>query len=141
LQRGEPFHFAGKHYQVSESLFKPSAVQSPHVPIWVAAHWPFKRPLQRAARWDGVLPRPWNAGPITPQVIREIADYIAQRRTAGTPFDICIYGVTEGKDQAQDRTRVREFSTAGATWWIEEISSSRGPLKQIQKRIGAGPPR
>jgi alkanesulfonate monooxygenase SsuD/methylene tetrahydromethanopterin reductase-like flavin-dependent oxidoreductase (luciferase family) len=141
LQRGEPFHYTGKHYQVSESLFKPAAVQSPHIPIWVAARWPFKRPLQRAARWDGVLPRPWKAGPITPQVIREIVDYIAPRRMAGTPFDVCKYGVTEGKDLAKDRARVQEFSTAGTTWWIEEIYSSRGTLKQIQKRIAAGPPR
>jgi alkanesulfonate monooxygenase SsuD/methylene tetrahydromethanopterin reductase-like flavin-dependent oxidoreductase (luciferase family) len=140
LQNGEPFQYLGKHYQISDALFKPGAVQSPHVPIWVAAHWPFKRPLRRAARWDGVLPRQWNAGPITPEVIREIAEYVKRHRTIDTPFDICKYGLTEGKKLADDRALVQEFSTAGATWWIEEIFSSRGTLKQIQKRIAAGPP-
>ncbi len=140
LLAGNPFNYNGKHYQVSEARFKPVALQSPRVPIWVAAHWPFKRPLKRAARWDGVLPLSWNAGPITPVVLRAIAAYIAERRTDDTPFDICKYGLTEGKNLAQDRAMVQEFKSAGATWWIEEVFSSRGTLKQIQKRIATGPP-
>ncbi len=140
LQSGNPFNYNGNHYQVSKALFKPAAVQSPRVPVWVAAHWPFERPMQRAARWDGVLPRQWNAGPITPVVLREIVAYIAKRRTANTPFDIIKYGLTEGKNLAQDRVLVQEFSAAGATWWIEEVFAGRGTLKQIQKRIAAGPP-
>jgi hypothetical protein len=88
-----------------------------------------------------VLPRQWSAGPITPDVIREIASYIKQHRTVDTPFDICKYGLTEGKNPDQDRSIVQKFGEAGATWWIEEIFSSRGSLKQIQKRIAVGPPR
>ena len=140
LQSGARFNFSGKHYQVKDELFLPVAVQTPRVPVWVAAHWAFKRPLQRAARWDGVLPRQWSAGPITPQVIREIAAYIARRRTADTPFDIIKYGQTEGKDLAHERAMAAEFSAAGATWWIEEIYAGRGPLEKIQARIAAGPP-
>ena len=73
--------------------------------------------------------------------MRKIADYIAKRHTSDTPFDICKYGLTEGKDLAHDRALVQEFNAAGATWWIEEIFSSRGTFNQIQKRIAAGPPR
>ena len=50
LQSGHPIEYTDNHYQVSEALFKPPALQSPHIPVWVAAHWPFKRPLRRAAR-------------------------------------------------------------------------------------------
>jgi alkanesulfonate monooxygenase SsuD/methylene tetrahydromethanopterin reductase-like flavin-dependent oxidoreductase (luciferase family) len=57
LQSGQPFQQCGEHYQVKEALFGPAAIQVPHIPVWVAAHWPFKRPLRRAARWDGMLPR------------------------------------------------------------------------------------
>ena len=28
----------------------------PRIPIWVAARWPNRRPLRRAARYDGVFP-------------------------------------------------------------------------------------
>jgi alkanesulfonate monooxygenase SsuD/methylene tetrahydromethanopterin reductase-like flavin-dependent oxidoreductase (luciferase family) len=36
--------------------FEPRPVQEPRIPIWVAARWPNKRPLKRAARYDGVFP-------------------------------------------------------------------------------------
>ena len=140
LQSSEHFHYDGKHYQIKESLFKPGPIQKPHVPIWVGAHWPYKRPLKRAARWDGILPRQWNAGPITPNVIREIAAYVANHRTVNRPFDIIKYGVTEGKNLVEDRALVNAYHKAGATWWIEEIFTSRGSLKQIRERIAKGPP-
>jgi hypothetical protein len=141
LLAGKPFQYAGKHYQIKNALFEPTPVQSPRIPVWVAARWPFKRPLRRAARWDGVLPRQGNEGPITPLVIREIADYITRQRTIDTPFDICTYGLTEGKNLARDRALVQEYRLAGATWWIDEIFASRGTPKQIRERITAGPPR
>jgi len=141
LQNDHPFQFSGSHYQVAETLFTPTPVQSPRIPVWVAAHWPFKRPLRRAAKWDGVLPRQWNAGPITPQVIREISAYIMKHRISDTHFDIIKYGLTKGKNLNGDRAQVQKFSDAGATWWIEEIFSSRGTLNQIKQRIDIGPPR
>ena len=36
--------------------FEPRPVQQPRIPIWVAARWPNRRPLRRAARFDGVFP-------------------------------------------------------------------------------------
>jgi hypothetical protein len=88
-----------------------------------------------------MLPRPWNTGPITPEVLREIANYFTRRCTVDTPFEICKYGQTQGKNLSQDRLLVQEYAAAGATWWIEEIFPGRGTPKQIQARILAGPPR
>jgi alkanesulfonate monooxygenase SsuD/methylene tetrahydromethanopterin reductase-like flavin-dependent oxidoreductase (luciferase family) len=36
--------------------FEPSPVQRPRIPIWVAARWPNRRPVRRAASWDGLFP-------------------------------------------------------------------------------------
>ena len=36
--------------------FEPVPVQRPRIPVWLAALWPNKRPLRRAARFDGVFP-------------------------------------------------------------------------------------
>ena len=36
--------------------FEPRPVQQPRIPVWVAARWPHRRPLARAARWDGLFP-------------------------------------------------------------------------------------
>jgi len=140
LQSGKSFSFTGQHYQVSNALFKPDPIQKPRVPVWVSAHWPFQRPLKRAARWDGVLPRGWFE-PITPEIICKMADTIFKQRVSDAPFDIIKYGVTDGKDYAKDHALVSEYEEAGVTWWIEEIYTSRGTLKQIQKRLAIGPPR
>src|SRR5205823_642273 len=36
--------------------FQPLPVQRPRIPVWVASRWPRRRPLRRAARWDGLFP-------------------------------------------------------------------------------------
>jgi alkanesulfonate monooxygenase SsuD/methylene tetrahydromethanopterin reductase-like flavin-dependent oxidoreductase (luciferase family) len=36
--------------------FEPAPVQSPRIPVWVAARWPNRRPVRRAARWNGLFP-------------------------------------------------------------------------------------
>jgi len=36
--------------------FEPVPVQQPRIPVWVAARWPKRRPVRRAARWDGLFP-------------------------------------------------------------------------------------
>ena len=36
--------------------FEPRPLQRPRIPVWVAARWPNRRPLRRAARWDGFFP-------------------------------------------------------------------------------------
>jgi len=37
--------------------FEPPPVQSPRIPVWVAGRWKTRRrPLERAARWDGFFP-------------------------------------------------------------------------------------
>ena len=36
--------------------FEPAPVQAPRIPVWVAARWPNRRPLRRAAHWDGLFP-------------------------------------------------------------------------------------
>lgn len=36
--------------------FDPAPLQVPRIPVWVASRWPHRRPLRRAARWDGLFP-------------------------------------------------------------------------------------
>jgi alkanesulfonate monooxygenase SsuD/methylene tetrahydromethanopterin reductase-like flavin-dependent oxidoreductase (luciferase family) len=57
LWSGEPFAFNGKHYQVKESQFLPTPLQTPRIPVWVAGNWPHHAPFRRAARWDGMIPQ------------------------------------------------------------------------------------
>jgi alkanesulfonate monooxygenase SsuD/methylene tetrahydromethanopterin reductase-like flavin-dependent oxidoreductase (luciferase family) len=54
LWSGAPVQHWGEHYQIDCGAFQP-AVQQPRVPVWVAASWPAKKPVRRAARWDGMV--------------------------------------------------------------------------------------
>ena len=38
LWSGKPFSYNGQHYQVNDSLFLPTPIQSPRIPIWVAGN-------------------------------------------------------------------------------------------------------
>lgn len=54
LFRGEAVDHSGEHYELHTHL-KPAAVQSPRPPIWIGATPPFRKGLERAARWDGLF--------------------------------------------------------------------------------------
>ncbi|HEY7072955.1 MAG TPA: LLM class flavin-dependent oxidoreductase [Acidimicrobiales bacterium] len=54
LLRG-PLKHDGEHFHVDSEL-RPRPVQQPRPPIWVAGVIPNRRPLERALRWDGIVP-------------------------------------------------------------------------------------
>src|SRR5437870_13324307 len=55
LWSGQPVNHEGTYYTVKHSIYVPTPVQEPRIPIWVAGVWPNKKPFRRAARWDGVV--------------------------------------------------------------------------------------
>ncbi|HEX8804101.1 MAG TPA: LLM class flavin-dependent oxidoreductase, partial [Acidimicrobiales bacterium] len=63
LLRGPVAH-RGERYTVEAEIL-PRPVQQPRPPVWVAALAPNRRGLQRALRWDGIVPL-HEMGPITP---------------------------------------------------------------------------
>jgi alkanesulfonate monooxygenase SsuD/methylene tetrahydromethanopterin reductase-like flavin-dependent oxidoreductase (luciferase family) len=105
--------------------FEPVPVQQPRIPVWVAARWPNRRPLKRAARWDGVFPIDLPG----PDALAELSDEV--RRLRGEePFDLVI---TEppGSD-------LGPWAQAGATWALTGFS--RHPREaEVREAIAAGP--
>ncbi len=144
LWSGEPFDYDGEHLTVRDASFRPTPVQRPRIPIWIAGRWPARRPFRRAARWDGVFPTHRDVGEnetMSPGQLAEIAEYTIGERRATTPFDVIIEGQTGGRDPARDLATVDAYRDAGLTWWIEKLGWFRGPLEAMRERIDAGPPR
>ncbi|MBV9020204.1 MAG: LLM class flavin-dependent oxidoreductase [Ktedonobacteraceae bacterium] len=144
LWSGQPFSFQGQHYHVEEMTFLPPPVQSPRIPIWVVGVWPRMKSMQRALRYDGLLPNKMpDDGEITPADIQAMKTFIARERSSATPFDIVWEGETPGENHGQASDIVRPWAEAGATWWMETRwgtwSSSRE--QQVRTRIRQGPPR
>jgi hypothetical protein len=101
--------------------------------------WPYKPPLRRAARWDGVVPIGTTA-PLTPDDVRAIAAYIQDHRTAGTPFDI-VAGMTPLVNNPRAAEIAREYEEAGLTWWLEYFGGeNERPFDQLHQGIRNGPP-
>jgi alkanesulfonate monooxygenase SsuD/methylene tetrahydromethanopterin reductase-like flavin-dependent oxidoreductase (luciferase family) len=114
-----------QHYWAGE--FEPRPVQRPHVPIWVAATWPNRRPLRRAARFDGLFP--WAYA--TPQHLAEMATYVRERRDAHAgAFDIVAMG-PPGTDPSP-------WEAAGATWYLTDFDESPTEA-DVRAAIAEGP--
>ena len=141
LWTGKPFSYKGTYYVVEDTVFMPRPIQSPRIPIWVACFWPHKKPLRRAARYDGVVPgvADWTTK-LTPDDVKSIVNYILKHRTESGPFDVVVGGQTPS-DPEQAASIVQPYIDSGATWWSEELSGWRGSLEDMRVRICAGPPR
>jgi alkanesulfonate monooxygenase SsuD/methylene tetrahydromethanopterin reductase-like flavin-dependent oxidoreductase (luciferase family) len=135
LWTGEPVDFAGEHYTVRGIRFEPSAA----IPIWIGGGWPAKRPFRRAARWDGVMPIVRGAAhedTMAPELLREIVAYTLSHRPSHLgPLDVVMEGNTEG-----DRAALREYKSAGLSWYVEKLGWWRGSLDHVREQIHRGPP-
>jgi alkanesulfonate monooxygenase SsuD/methylene tetrahydromethanopterin reductase-like flavin-dependent oxidoreductase (luciferase family) len=107
--------------------FEPPPVQRPRIPVWVAARWPNRRPLRRAARWDGLFPIDLPGPEAVAQLATEIA---AQRSPDAGPFDMVVE-INPGEDPSPWRE-------AGATWVLTGFG--REPrVEDVRAAIAAGP--
>ncbi|HEY7293651.1 MAG TPA: LLM class flavin-dependent oxidoreductase [Dehalococcoidia bacterium] len=160
LWSGRPVNHRGEHYRVEAMLpgasepaaFLPAPLQTPRIPIWLAATWPHKRPFRRAARWDGVAPMKAGQGldeRLTPDDLRAIVAYLRTQRGSMDGFDVVVAGTTAGADRAADAATVGPYAETGATWWLERIDPWRHgwawhgpwPVERMNARISLGPPR
>jgi alkanesulfonate monooxygenase SsuD/methylene tetrahydromethanopterin reductase-like flavin-dependent oxidoreductase (luciferase family) len=143
LWSGKPVSFEGRHLRTRAAPFLPTAVQQPRIPVWVAAMWPSKRPMRRAAAWDGVFPLKAGAGfeyQMTPAEIADAMAYVRSERTQEGPFDVVHAGLLSG-DPAADAALAASYADVGVTWWLEHIYPGRMSLDEIHRFIRMGPPR
>jgi alkanesulfonate monooxygenase SsuD/methylene tetrahydromethanopterin reductase-like flavin-dependent oxidoreductase (luciferase family) len=106
--------------------FEPRPVQRPRIPIWVAARWPKRKPLRRAARYDGLFPIDLP----NPDALAQMADELKAMRESDGPFDIVAESLA-GDDPAP-------WIAAGATWHL--TSFGRQPTRaEVEEAIDAGP--
>jgi alkanesulfonate monooxygenase SsuD/methylene tetrahydromethanopterin reductase-like flavin-dependent oxidoreductase (luciferase family) len=87
--------------------FEPVPLQRPRIPVWVASRWPSRRPLRRAARFDGLFPIDLP----DPEALTVLAEEVRQLRgpDAGS-FELVVTN-PPGTDLAP-------WEAAGATWCL-----------------------
>jgi alkanesulfonate monooxygenase SsuD/methylene tetrahydromethanopterin reductase-like flavin-dependent oxidoreductase (luciferase family) len=140
LWSGEVVTHRGPHYAVEGVSLAPLPLQRPRIPIWIGGEG--APALRRAARWDGWLaPATSLDGTPTmsksPERVAEMVATIRRHRTTTAPLEVAIDGYSEADDPALPRSD----GATGATWWLESIHGTRGPLDEMMMaRVEAGPP-
>ena len=107
--------------------FGPRPLQRPRIPVWVAAVWPHRRPVRRAARWDGLFVIELPGPEALAEPAREIE---ALRAGSEDPFELVVE-IAPGDD-------VGPWERAGATW----VLTGFGPEPreaEVRAAIDAGP--
>ena len=110
--------------------FEPRPVQSPRIPVWVAGRWKTRRrPLERAARWDGFFP----IGLPDPAALALIAAELAELRgddPAQDAFDLVVE-IAPGDDAAP-------WEAAGATWVLTSFDAPPR-LREVEAAVDRRP--
>jgi len=102
-------------------------VQRPRIPVWVAARWPNRRPLQRAARWDGLFPIELPG----PEALAMLADEVGRLRPEGAgPFALVI--------EIRPGAEIDPWEAAGATWVLTGFGPHPREV-EVREAIEAGP--
>jgi alkanesulfonate monooxygenase SsuD/methylene tetrahydromethanopterin reductase-like flavin-dependent oxidoreductase (luciferase family) len=142
---GAPVNHEGPHYRVRDVTLLPATVQRPRPPVWVAGFWPARRPMRRAARWDGVVPLFEDAKhghPPPVEQLRDLVAYVNAHRSGAGPFEVVAGGVSSA-DPARAADLLGPLAEAGATWWDErqlQQSEDLDRLEPVLRRVEQGPP-
>ncbi|QBD75735.1 LLM class flavin-dependent oxidoreductase [Ktedonosporobacter rubrisoli] len=144
LWSGKPFSYQGEHYQVDEITFLPPPVQASGIPLWIGWLWPYKKPLARAARYEGANPFAVNPdgsyAQLTPADIQELKQLIDERRSQDKAFDIAIHAqVFAAANDEQKRSKLQAYAEAGVTWALGGFFSVFD-AEEVRKTIRQGPP-
>ncbi len=126
LWAGERFRHEGEHYLIDDVTFLPRPTSQPRPPIWVAGRWPYKRPMRRAAAWDGLFLIDVDG----PGALAEAGDFVRRERGSLEGFDIVTHVPRE--DDAQP------WADAGATWIMTKTPYAAG-VDELYEVARAGP--
>ena len=105
---GEPVTFHGRHFVADAVTVLPRPLQRPRVPLWFAARGTARKPVRRAARFDGLVPIE-----VDPAGLADMIDVVRAERGTLEGFDIAV--------GPSGRSEYDAFAELGATWMTAEI--------------------
>jgi hypothetical protein len=97
---------------------------------------PHRRPLRRAARWDGLVPMDETTMFVTPTQVASAVAEVKAMRSDSSPFDVNV-SLLADHDRIAARDQAAEYQAAGATW----IQYGAYGAEAVRVAIEVGPPR
>ena len=125
LLSGERVDHHGDHFTVDGVTMLPTAEQSPRVPMWFAARGDARRPVRRAARYDGLFPIEVDADGLA-----RMLDIVVAERGDLDGFDVAV--------RDDEITDLAAAEALGATWSVWSFLPD-DPAASIERAIGRGP--
>ncbi|HEX6656402.1 MAG TPA: TIGR03619 family F420-dependent LLM class oxidoreductase [Candidatus Limnocylindria bacterium] len=147
--RGDDVSFSGTHYTVDGVVLHPLPVQRPGPPVWLAAGWPRRRPLRRAARGEGVYLMTDNQAThqrLSADDVRDAVAAIRELRGDMAGFDVAVNADTGDLTTDAAVEAVQSLADAGATWIVELTPETldehraliaRGPVRAAERAPSA----
>jgi len=102
---GEEVDFHGEHFVADQVLVLPRPVQQPRIPLWFAARGDARKPVRRAARYDGLYPIEFDE-----RGLAQMLDVVRKERGSLDGFDVIARPSTPGE--------YGRFGELGVTWAI-----------------------
>lgn len=128
LWSGNTVRHRGEAFVAEDVQFLPTAVQQPRIPVWVAARYPNRAPLRRAASFDGLFPIEVDS----PDQLGEMLAVVSRHRRSSQPLAVA----TEGWPSDDPRP----WADAGATWWLVRFDPFTASADHVGGIIADGPP-
>ncbi|WP_405058535.1 LLM class flavin-dependent oxidoreductase [Kribbella sp. NBC_01505] len=126
---GEPVVHDGQHYRVDDVRLLPRPAQG-QVPIWVAGFPGNRKPIQRAAQYDGFFPVNLSTADelaVATDRLRESFD----QQVLPEAYDVVV-ALEPDLDPGP-------FEQAGATWGLTDLDPATMRLADVQALVAAGP--
>jgi alkanesulfonate monooxygenase SsuD/methylene tetrahydromethanopterin reductase-like flavin-dependent oxidoreductase (luciferase family) len=128
LLAGEAVFHQGENYRADGVTFRPVAERAGGIPIWLAARWPNRAPIRRAARFQGVviiqMTEPADVATLRRQLLDAGADL--------DHFDIVV--------NAQLGDDPRPWAKAGVSWLLTQFGPYNLDVDEVTAIVSSGPP-
>lgn len=150
LWTGESFSYDGEFFSIDDAVLRPTPVQDPRIPIIVGGIWPNKKPFQRGARWDGMVPHyrgdgivPNDGATFAPsrddelthdEEVRNMVEYY--NAIADEPGDLFL--PADPPDSGSDW--ISQCEQLGASWVYARPKRETGEWHLDEEYIREGPP-
>jgi alkanesulfonate monooxygenase SsuD/methylene tetrahydromethanopterin reductase-like flavin-dependent oxidoreductase (luciferase family) len=125
LWSGETVTTSGR-VTVDEVRIEPGPIQSPRIPIWFGCKGLNERPIERAAKFDGIYPIEVSMDQVT-----QIVERIGELRGSLEGFDVAL--------AAHPGVSLSDLKMAGATWAMHAFWPGHRP-EQVMRFISQGVP-
>ncbi|MEU0203835.1 MULTISPECIES: LLM class flavin-dependent oxidoreductase [unclassified Streptomyces] len=143
LWSGQEVSHAGERFCLDRVTFLPTPLRPPRVPVWTAATWPARGrgALDRAARWDGIVPMARDrAGGLRGPTAEELTEVLTAVGPTKPGWAVAVPGRMAPAYPVAARDYVRNYHGRGATWWLESFDPwSRDPREAHDWAV-QGPP-